>query len=238
MNKELLHNKVVREIIAIIASGVFKDGRRLPSERKLCEQFGVSRGTIRQGLADLEKVGVVKIKRGSGVYVQKFSRKKVPSHLLPRDFESVSLLDIMVARKAIEPPAIDLACNHITKKQIGALAKIVDEMAATVDNLPEFLRLDMEFHQMIVRLCGNVVLVRAFEAISEYLKYSQVFSTLKQEQEQAAISHHLEMVEALQKKDKKAASRAMIAHLDHTKRAGGKICSKENKSIWCKDDEW
>ena len=220
MNKELLHNKVVREIIAIIASGVCQDGQRLPSERELCEQFGVSRGTVRQGLADLEQVGIVKIKRGSGVYAQKFSHRKVPSHLLPREFKNVSLEDIIVARKVIESAAIELACDNITKKQIGMLEQMVSKMAEAKDDLPEFLRLDMNFHQMIVCSGGNVALVTAFEAISEYLKYSQVFSTLRQGQEQVAISHHLKMVEALKRKDKKTASKAMIAHLDCTKKAG------------------
>ncbi len=230
MNKELLHNKVVREIIAIIASGVCEDGQRLPSERELCEQFGVSRGTVRQGLADLEQVGIVKIKRGSGVYAQKFSHKKLPSHLLPREFKNVSLEDIITARKVIESATIELACDNITKKQIGILEQMVNEMAEAKDNLPEFLRLDMNFHQMVVQSAGNVALVTAFEAISEYLKYSQVFSTLRQGQEQVAISHHLEMLEALKKKDKKTASKAMVTHLEYTKKTGVETVGARCKS--------
>ena len=86
MDKELLHTKAVREIISLIASGQYKEGKRLPAERKLCEQFDISRGTLRKALFDLEEMGAIKIRAQSGAYVQKFSHKKVPSKVLPVDF--------------------------------------------------------------------------------------------------------------------------------------------------------
>src|SRR3990172_3537578 len=121
MDKEFLHIKIIREIISLIASGTYEDGKRLPSERQLCEKFAVSRGTIRQALADLEKLGAIKVKAGSGAYVKKYSYKKIPGHILPPEFSNVTLADVLTARKAIEIAAIDLACENINENQLACL---------------------------------------------------------------------------------------------------------------------
>ena len=218
MNKELLHTKVVREIISLVASGAYKDGQRLPAERKLCEQFAVSRGTVRQGLGDLAKLGIIVIKHGSGAYVQKFSHKKLPCSLLPPDFDSVCLRDIITARKAIELTAVELACDRITKEKISILDKLIDNMAESKDNLPGLVKFDIGFHESIVRASGNMVLVTAFAAISEYHKYSQVFTRLHKGQEQTAIEHHRKVLNALRKRDKKLSRKALSAHLDYMMR--------------------
>jgi GntR family transcriptional repressor for pyruvate dehydrogenase complex len=216
MNKELLHTKLVRELIAMIASGKYGDGIRLPAERKLCEQFNVSRGTVRQGLYDLEKLGILKIKPGSGAYVQKISQKKLPTHLLPLDFANVTFSDIIYARKAIETAAITLACEKINTGQIEQLEQLIEKMELSKDNLLEFLKLDTEFHQLIIHISGNMPLVMAFGAIAEYHKYSQVFSSLYESEIHTAINYHKKMLSALKDRNVKNAVKAIIKHLEHT----------------------
>ena len=69
-------------------------------------------GNLRKALFDLEKMGAIKIRAQSGAYVQKFSHKKVPSKVLPVDFDGVSLNDIIVARRAIELASIEIASER------------------------------------------------------------------------------------------------------------------------------
>src|SRR5210317_772907 len=113
MEKELLHTKVVREIISLIASGEYPEDKRLPAERTLCDRFEISRGTLRKALADLEKMGAVTIKPQSGAYVRRFSQKKILRTVLPKKFKTVSLKDIIIARQAIELSCIELACDRM-----------------------------------------------------------------------------------------------------------------------------
>jgi len=159
MDRELLHAKVVREIISLIASGRYSQGKKLPAERKLCEKFDISRGTLRKALANLEKMGAIKIMPQSGAYVQKFSHKKLPRKVLPVDFNGVSLSDIIVARKAIELAAIEIASERITKKEISGLERIVENMEKSLDKLPDFLKYDMKFHESIVKAVQDLVLI-------------------------------------------------------------------------------
>lgn len=222
VNKELLNTKVVREIIALISTGEFSEGSRLPAERKLCERFGVSRGTIRQALCDLERIGIIETRLGSGSYIKRLSARKLPNNILPPDFNNVSLSDIVFARKAIESGAIELACERIKKRQLSQLEKLIDKMVESLDSLPDFLRYDMEFHRQIIMASRNQVLVTAFEAISEYHRYSQVFTSIHEGEEQIAIDHHRRMLYALQKNNKKLGCEALISHLESIEASVGK----------------
>ena len=215
MDRELLNTKVVREIIAMIASGQFGDGDRLPAERKLCEQFGVSRGTLREGLADLEEMGAICIKAGSGAYVQKFKTKKIPKQVLPRDFDNVTMADVIFARKAIEVAAIESACERITSEQIAGAERLIAAMEKSLENLPEFIKADMAFHELIVTASGNAVLITAFEAIFEYHRYSQVFTSSLDECEGTALEYHKKILSALKQGNKKAAVKVLSEHFDN-----------------------
>jgi GntR family transcriptional repressor for pyruvate dehydrogenase complex len=225
MYKELGSTRVMRQIICSIFSGAYKNGQKLPGERRLCRQFGVSRGTIRLALANLRKLGIIKVRACSGSYVQKFSNTRLPEYLLPPNFRKVSVRDIIVARKAVELTAVDLACEHITKDELSLLEELVDKMEGNVGNLVNQLEFDMNFHETIVRASNNLAFITAFEGIYDYHKYVQIFSSQNEKCEQIAAYWHHEVLDALQKADKKLCRQAMSNHLNcvedyHTSESG------------------
>jgi GntR family transcriptional regulator, transcriptional repressor for pyruvate dehydrogenase complex len=215
MERELLNTKLVREILSLVLSGSYGLGKRLPSERKLCDMYGVSRGTVRQALADLENLGIVEIRHGSGVYVRNQSITELPEDVMPPEFDSVSLDDILSARKVIESACIKIACRRSGEKLIQRLEEIIDAMVENMDNLPEFIKYDMEFHETVINSCGNPALIIAYKSISEYHRYSQIFTSLHEGEEEVAIDYHQRMLYALKKKNPELGERAIVAHLDH-----------------------
>ena len=212
--RQHLHTQIVRKFIADISCGIFAHGERLPAERLLSEQFQVSRNTIRQALSDLERMDAIEIKHGSGAYVKKVSLTKMPTDLLPRQISNVSLRDIITARKAIEISAVKLACECITNRQLHDLQELLNEMDDLIDNLPEYFLMDMKFHTSIVKASGNIVLATAFEAIFEYHKYSQIFTSENDQCEKLAMKHHWQIYQCLTKRDSQAAVTALTRHLD------------------------
>lgn len=64
-----LYQDMVGHLEAMIASGAFAAGDRLPAQRELCEKFGLSSGTVWRGLAVLERRGLIRLRRGSGAFV-------------------------------------------------------------------------------------------------------------------------------------------------------------------------
>jgi len=214
MDRELLGIKVVRKVISLVSTGVYKPGHKLPAERILCDKLDVSRGTLRQGLADLQRLGVIKIVARSGIYIRKYSDKNLPKKVLPPNFKNVSLGDIVNARKMIEIPALKLACENSTRKEIKVLGNLIVKMERAVDNLPEFLRYDMLFHQAIVAASKNLVLVTAFESISEYLKYSQVYTSVHEGEENIALKFHKKMFLAIMNRQSKKGTKVLERHLN------------------------
>jgi GntR family transcriptional regulator, transcriptional repressor for pyruvate dehydrogenase complex len=214
MDKERLHNKIVREILARVAGGQYREGRRLPSERSLCGEFEVARGTLRKALATLEELGVVSIKANSGVYVRGLAGARLPQSVLPPDFDHVDLCDIIDARKAIETAAFQQAARRITGPQLRKIGELVERMSEAVDDLAAFLELDLAFHQGIVRASGNAVLGTAFDAIYQYHRFSAVYTSQREGDEREALNCHRRLLKALEKRDSKTGCRILAEHLD------------------------
>jgi GntR family transcriptional regulator, transcriptional repressor for pyruvate dehydrogenase complex len=231
VDKDLLHNKIIREVIALISSGAFRAGQKLPAERSLCQRFTVSRGTLRKALSQLEKLGLVTIKANSGAWVRDHSPADLPERFLPPGFERVTLEDVIVARKAIETAAMTLACERITAAGLAALRRLLAKMANAVDDLPRFLALDMEFHQAVIRSTRNMVLVTAFDAIYEYHRYSQVMTSQQAGEELHALEFHRRILQALEQRDVEACRAIANLHLDALMKYNGVKRPKARKSV-------
>jgi GntR family transcriptional repressor for pyruvate dehydrogenase complex len=214
VKKESLVNKLVREILARVFAAEYPVESRLPSERLLSEEFKTSRGTVRQALGILAELGVIEIRHGSGAYVQEFLELGIPTIYLPPEITTVSLEEILDARKAIETVAGELACGNASASDLKKLDRLTATMEQEIDDLPMFLKHDMAFHETIVRAGGNRPLIKAFESIREYLRYFQVFTSRHSGDERRAIGHHRKIVDALRSRDPKATSRAIRRHLD------------------------
>ena len=96
-----LYLQVADQLMELIRGGSLKSGERLPSERDLAEQFGVSRPTIREAMIALEIAGLVEIRSGSGVYVLEARDKSSPQV----DDQGPGPFEILEARRLIEGEA-------------------------------------------------------------------------------------------------------------------------------------
>lgn len=218
MEREILRNKIIREIIARIASGAVGVGDRLPSERALCGEFGVSRGTVREALIQLEKLRVIQIRPNSGAYVRRSSVDAVPSRFLPESYRSVSLDDVVDARLAIEVAAARAACRNRTESDIDVLQTLVRRMEAAIDDLPSFLDFDMQFHQALIRASHNPVLEAAFTAIYEYHRYSSVFTSRQEGEEDLALGFHERIVALVETQFAGECAVVLSEHLEYLRK--------------------
>ena len=109
MARKLNKNDVFLLLRKSISDGEFQSGERLPPERELAREFGVARGTLREGLRELENAGLVERRQGSGTYVIHGSDDN-PQTIL----EVVSPLELVDSRLAIEPHICRKAVLHAT----------------------------------------------------------------------------------------------------------------------------
>jgi GntR family transcriptional repressor for pyruvate dehydrogenase complex len=159
------HEKVLARIEADLAAGRWGLGERLPGERALAEQLGVSRPSVREAIRILEAMGIIRTAVGSGpdagaVVVDRPAaglgaavRLHVASGTLP-------VSDVVATREALEVWAVARAAERVgadgaaTAGALTEARRLVEAMAGDVD-VETFVRLDQDFHTVLVRLGGN-----------------------------------------------------------------------------------
>src|SRR5690606_31248470 len=112
---------------------------------------------------------------------------------------------VVTARKAIELASLRQAVDRITARDLQSLRTLLERMGGALDDLPRFLELDLAFHQALVRASGNVVLATAFEAIYDYHRFSAVYTSQQEGEEEQALRFHERLLGAIEKRDCRAA---------------------------------
>ncbi|MCD8369852.1 MAG: FadR family transcriptional regulator [Clostridiales bacterium] len=161
-----LYENVIAQICQLILDGSIKKGDLLPSEKQLCEQFQVSRTTVREALSVLSRRKIIKTIRGKGSivisdnfsYLNEGLRSKI--HQFESDFENASQVRLL-----FEPQVAALVARIATKKDIDDLQKIVD-MCNEKENNGTLTTDDLRmFHYRMAEITGNPVIVNIVELI-------------------------------------------------------------------------
>lgn len=215
-----IHERIGRELEAMILGGTFQPGDTLPSERQLMELFGVGRPAVREALLSLERVGIVRLRSGSPAVVTRVSPQKVLSGLaLPvRSFmrDAAGIRELQGARKIVECAIVRHAAVHRSSDDLARIRRALDANAAALDDLPAFERTDIDFHAEIVRTVGNRIFEATLLALSDWL-LEQRTTTLKMPgQPKRALEFHSEIFSAIEAADPDAAEQAMARHMDQT----------------------
>jgi GntR family transcriptional repressor for pyruvate dehydrogenase complex len=224
VKKDQLAHKVVKELLARIAQGSYERGLRLPPERQMAGELGVSRATLRQALELLKGLGVIAAFQGSGNFVTEARDLKLPAELrgIVPGFDARSLLEIIVARRAVEGETAALAARNRSREELAELAARLKSMRASLENLPDFLAADMAFHRAVAAASRNRVLVLLMETIAEQQRFSALFTSYGEREQELAVSFHERIYDAVRRRDEAAAREGMTLHLnDMARYAGG-----------------
>ena len=210
-----LYRQIAEQLRTLISQGEFTVGSRLPAERDLAKQLGVSRPSVREALIALEVDGWVEVRTGSGVYVLN-RRKRTKSQLL--ETPEWGPLELIRARKLVEGEIAGTAALQAKRKDIIAMRSALDMMIDEAGRGVLPLEGDRAFHTAIVEACGNAVLTETVQGFWDsrrgplFMRLGGHFETLKSWQ--SAIAEHEAILEAIKNHDSTAARTAMHAHMD------------------------
>jgi GntR family transcriptional repressor for pyruvate dehydrogenase complex len=208
-----LYQQIADQIRELIQQGGFDTGTRLPPERDLAQQLGVSRPSLREALIALDVEGSVEIRSGSGVYVcPRVERAPETTAALG---ESPS--ELMQARAAFEGSVIMLACVHGTEPALLRLREIVKGMRSEVAKRRTPIDHDRQFHLTIAEMSGNSVMVRIVAELFDE-RHSPISAKISSRYENArtwnlALKEHEAILRAIEARDPLAAQAAMHTHL-------------------------
>ena len=129
-----LYRQIAEQLRGLIAGGEFAAGQRLPAERDLARQLGVSRPSVREALIALEVEGWVEVRIGSGIYVRPAAHRS--GARAPRNGNGTGTdwgpLELMRARELVEGEVAALAARHARKPQVATMAAVLERMREEV----------------------------------------------------------------------------------------------------------
>lgn len=222
--RERLYRDIVDQIQELIVAGDLRPGDRLPAERQLAEQFGVSRTAVREAIKSLAEKGLVDIMVGRGTFVTSPSHEHVVESLtLLLRVEDTPIADLQAARTLVEVPVAGLAAQHRTDEHLDALRARLGEMEASLGDVERFVEADTAFHVELARATGNAALVLLTQALTALIQKERVFMLDFHEEElRAAVASHRALLAAVEAGDAEATRAAMQDHLD---RVGDRLVS-------------
>jgi GntR family transcriptional regulator, transcriptional repressor for pyruvate dehydrogenase complex len=166
--------EVCAKIREQLESGRLQPGDKLPPERELSEQLGVSRTALREALRSLEIAGIVKLRKGpkGGAFIQPGdlrSMNRVMQDLMR--LGAISLDDLTEARLLIQTAIVRLACTRATDEEIAAVGANIESTAEAtrLGHHDERLRHVNEFYRLLALSTRNEILTMFVDAISEIL---------------------------------------------------------------------
>ena len=161
MFKSIKHTKISNEIVNQIknqiSEGMLKPGDRLPPERDLVKEFGVSRPSLREALNSLVAMGFLEVK-GKRTYIKSVASESMldPLSLLIKT-DTQKIFDLIEVRKAIEAWGAFLAAQRATEEDIKRLENIIEEMRKAFEQGRSWEKQDADFHLGIAQATHNTI---------------------------------------------------------------------------------
>ncbi|MET0703456.1 MAG: FCD domain-containing protein [Mycobacterium sp.] len=171
-------------------------GDRIPSERDLAEQLGMSRPTIRIALSVLVGQGLLEQRMRSGTFVAQVDR-----------------LELMEVRLLLEPPAAELAAERATGDAVSRLAELVALAESAVNDPAQFARIDARIHDQVARMAGNTVLYSLTSTLAMRVTEARSTSRHDARLRRRTLERLKQLVEAIAAGNGPTAASAMHSHL-------------------------
>ena len=212
-----LYRQIAEQIRGLIRSGEYSVGVRLPPERDLARQLGVSRPSVREALIALEVEGLVEVRIGSGIYVQG-PPDKGNGEERPAVHAEAGPFELLRARYVIESECAALAAKSAKKPQVAAIEDALAAMQREFDADKQPLSGDQLFHIRIAEATGNGALVAVVKMLWDE-RTGPLYQQLEHHYDSptiwtSAIAEHRAVVKAIAAHDAAGARRSMQRHLN------------------------
>lgn len=214
---------IVDQIRSLVRTGQLRPGDRLPSERELCERFGVSRVTVREALRVLEAGGLITIRVGArgGAFITEPSRERVGEGVADLlTLSGITASEVTEARRVFELGILELVCERADDHDVADLLEICDRSDQALAHGGYTMDLSAEFHVRLGRATHN----QAIEMLMQSF-HGPLLMSLRQAQtvvpglEQLGVVEHRQLVVAIAARDLTAATALLRRHLDRSGQA-------------------
>jgi DNA-binding FadR family transcriptional regulator len=225
---------IVQHFIGLIRDGEYGPGDRLPSERRLQDEFGVGRLSLREGLARLSALGVIRIEHGKGAFVQaKASSHSLAYAMTPcfSERDQRSMEDLVHTRELIEGELSGLAAQCRQEADIQKLEAILENPDITHMGEEELADVDLAFHLEIARVANNEFLEVMLTAIRTHIHSYLVHYVRAVNDPLLVVNRHWAILQTIIDQDPDQARQLARAHVKECKANLESYVEAQRKSI-------
>lgn len=233
LRRSPLYEEIAERLQELITSERLEPGDRLPSERELAKQLGVSRTSVRQALASLRSLGLVDVRHGDGAYLMRPAAEVVPTLTVEMLHVEADHPMVWEAREAIEVHAARLAAGRRTAADLLAMGSATEAMGRAIDAGDDGTEADAALHRAIVVAAHNPLLEQLFMSMQEAIDRTSAASLSMPGRPPDSLRAHRAIVEAIGDRDAERAASEMTSHLRGSARA---FISAGHQEPWASAD--
>jgi len=213
LERRTIRDVIADKIAALIASGLLHAGDELPGERELATALSVSRQTIRGAIQILAARGILEVAQGARTRIANVDLSALSIGITSR--LNVDLYDVHAvhaARMLVEQHIVGAAALRISQAALERLRLSLNAQSECLNDPVRFLICDREFHVTIYRECGNPLLADIVTDLYTYMMEHRRHAVSQPGALEGSYSDHLQIINALEKRDRAAAMAAFAAH--------------------------
>ena len=213
-----LYEQITEQIQNRIIAGQLQPGDKLPPERELAEQFGVSRTAVREAVKALHEKGLIEVQPGKGTFISNITAGT--SEVMRDSLDLIvnvglanGLADLVQVRALLEPGIAAVAAEMATAEDIRAMQQAVDTMDTALDEADVYVEADLEFHRALAKATQNSLITILLDPIVDLLREQRKSIFLVAGGPERGQYHHKRILEAVATHNSVAAREAMTVHL-------------------------
>ncbi len=211
-----ISQNIVDQIRDTIIAGRLKPGDRLPSEKELSAEFGVSKASLREALRALEALGMLEVKQGmgGGAFVTEVDLETARNNMFNYIFfQNPSIGEFTQLRTLIEPQVTEIAAHKCTQADLDYLEDNLNQTRDLMDSGPFYYKLDTKFHHRIAEISGNRLICFVIDSLKNAIVQIKLQLELDRDFSIQVYKAHMRIFDALRKRDPEQARAEMHRHI-------------------------
>ncbi len=216
VKRQRVSDEIVNQVKALISEGILKPGDRLPPERELIREFGVSRPSLREALKSLVAQGFLEVKQGDRTFVKSITSEKLqdPLSLLLKS-DTQKIFDLIEVRKAMEAWGAFHAAQRVSEEDIKRLGEIVGKMQTALDEGKSWEKQDADFHLAMAQATHNPIQTHIMFTIYDLLRESVGRVFRDQGKAKKLFQQHYRIFSAIKNRSPEKARERILEHLNY-----------------------
>jgi GntR family transcriptional regulator, transcriptional repressor for pyruvate dehydrogenase complex len=210
-----LYEQIVQQVEESIQKGSLKTGDKLPPERELAQQFGVSRTAVREAVKALREKGFVEAYPGRGTFIMETDSHPIRLSLdrMVKAGQAEGSRYLTEVREAMEPEIAAMAAERADGEDLAAMRECFTVMENAKRDPDAFIEADLDFHLALAEAAGNPIILSLIDSIVGLLREQRMGIFQVEGGPERGQYHHKKILEAVEHRDSGGAREAMKAHM-------------------------